>query len=89
VNQNDTVEQRQVKQGVHYQDLVVVSQGVKAGETVVVEGQLALANGMKVNRKEYPSGTPPAKAESALTERESSPKDPGSKQESPAAKSAL
>lgn len=89
VNQNDTVEQRQVTQGVHYQDLVVVSQGVKAGETVVVEGQLALANGMKVNQKEYPSGTSPAKAEGALTERESSPTDAGSKPESPAAKSAL
>jgi multidrug efflux system membrane fusion protein len=89
VNQEDKVEQRQVTQGVHYQDLVVVSQGVKAGETVVVEGQLALANGMKVNRKEYPSGTSPAKAEGALTEREPSPKDPVSKQETPAAKSAL
>ena len=62
---------------------------VKAGETVVVEGQLALANGMKINRKEYPSGTSPAKAGGALTERESSPKDPVSKQESTAAKSAL
>jgi len=87
VNPDHSVEQRSVTQGVPYQDLVVVSRGVKAGETVVVEGQLALANGMKVNPKEYPSGTPPAKAEGALTERESSPKEPNGKQETSAAKS--
>jgi hypothetical protein len=67
VTANNTVEQRQVTQGVRYQDLVVVLQGVKAGETVVVEGQLALGNGMKVNPKEYPSGTPTQRG--ALTER--------------------
>src|SRR5208337_1434196 len=55
---DDTVEQRLVTQGVRYQDLVVVSQGVKPGETVVVEGQLALGNGMKVNPEEYPSAAP-------------------------------
>jgi multidrug efflux system membrane fusion protein len=63
---DNTVEQRQVTQGVRYQDLVVVSQGVKPGEIVVVEGQLALGNGMKVNPKEYPSGNP---LPPALTER--------------------
>ena len=42
VKPDNTVEQRLVTQGVRYQDLVVVSQGVKPGETVVVEGQLAL-----------------------------------------------
>ena len=77
VNPDNTVEQRSVTQGVRYQDLVVVSQGVKPGETVVVEGQLALANGMKVNPKEYPSATPPAQAQGTLTEREP-PKDSGS-----------
>jgi membrane fusion protein, multidrug efflux system len=69
VTADNTVEQRQVTQGVRYQDLVVVSQGVKPGETVVVEGQLALGNGMKVNPKEYPSGTPPPAPQGALTER--------------------
>ncbi|MBV9392015.1 MAG: efflux RND transporter periplasmic adaptor subunit, partial [Verrucomicrobia bacterium] len=60
VKPDQTVEQRSVTQGVRYQDLVVVSQGVSPGETVVVEGQLALGNGAKVNPKEYPwpSATP-------------------------------
>jgi membrane fusion protein, multidrug efflux system len=89
VKPDDTVEQRLVTQGVRYQDLVVVSEGVNPGETVVVEGQLALANGMKVNPKEYPSVTPPPQR-GALTERDS-PKDQkdspsGGKQESSAVK---
>jgi membrane fusion protein, multidrug efflux system len=71
VKPDNTVEQRLVTQGVRYQDLVVVSQGVKPGETVVVEGQLALANGVKVNPKEYPAATPvPSPGRGALTERE-------------------
>src|SRR6516165_2978438 len=87
VTANNTVEQRQVTQGVRYQDLVVVLQGVKPGETVVVEGQLALGNGMKVNPKEYPSGTPQATQKGALTER-NSPQDstPGGKEGSSAIK---
>jgi multidrug efflux system membrane fusion protein len=40
---DNTVELRQVTEGVRYGELAVVSQGVKLGETVVVEGQLALA----------------------------------------------
>jgi multidrug efflux system membrane fusion protein len=58
VGPDNTVEQRPVTQGARYQDLVVVSQGVKQGETVVVEGQIALANGIKVIPQPYPSGTP-------------------------------
>jgi membrane fusion protein, multidrug efflux system len=85
VKPDDTVEQRLVTQGVRYQDLVVVSEGANPGETVVVEGQLALGNGMKVNPKEYPSGNP-LPQRGALTERDL-PKDqkdpaPGGKQES-------
>jgi multidrug efflux system membrane fusion protein len=89
VKPDNTAEQRAVTQGVRYQDLVVVSQGVSAGENVVVEGQLALGNGMKLNLKEYPSVTPvPTPSQSALTEREEQ-KDspPGGKQESSAVKS--
>ena len=88
VTADNTVEQRQVTQGARYQDLVVVSQGVKPGETVVVEGQLALGNGMKVNPEEYPSATPPqASPRGALTER-NSPQDstPGGKEGSSAIK---
>jgi membrane fusion protein, multidrug efflux system len=72
VKSDDTVKQRLVTQGVRYQDLVVVSQGVRPGETVVVEGQLTLGNGMKVNPKEYPSASPlPAPSRGALTESDS------------------
>jgi len=72
VRPDNTVEQRLVTQGVRYQDLVVVSQGVNLGETVVVEGQLALGNGMKVNPKEYPVATPvPAPSRGALTDTDS------------------
>ena len=39
VKPDNTVEQRPVTQGGRYQDWVVVSQGVRPGETVVVEGQ--------------------------------------------------
>src|ERR1700749_2112437 len=58
VKPDNTVEQRFVPQGGRYQDLVVVPEGVQAGETVVVEGQITLADGTKVNPKEYPSATP-------------------------------
>ncbi len=67
VKPNHTVEQRQVTQGERFGDLVVVSQGVQPGEIVVVEGQLALASGMKVNPKPYESGGTPRPAAS-LTE---------------------
>ena len=71
VKPDNTVEQRLVTQGVRYQDWVVVSQGVKPGEIVVVEGQLALRNGMKVDPKEYPSATPVTPPhQCALTERD-------------------
>jgi multidrug efflux system membrane fusion protein len=57
VNSGNTVEQRQVKQGARYRELVIVSKGVTAGETVVVEGQLALSQGAKVNPMPYQSAT--------------------------------
>jgi multidrug efflux system membrane fusion protein len=57
VNAGNTVEQRQVKQGARYRELVIISKGVTAGETVVVEGQLALSQGAKVNPMPYQSAT--------------------------------
>jgi multidrug efflux system membrane fusion protein len=60
VKPDNTVEQRLVTQGVRYRDLVVVADGLKADETVVVEGQLTIGNGAKVNPSPYQTGTPPA-----------------------------
>ena len=73
VKPDNTVEQRLVPPGVRYQDLVVVSQGVQAGETVVVEGQIALADGTKVNPKEYPLPSP-TPASGGLTGQDGQPK---------------
>jgi membrane fusion protein, multidrug efflux system len=80
VKPDNTVEQRLVPQGIRYQDLVVVPGGVQAGETVVVEGQITLANGTKVNPKEYPAATPSPTA-GALTRKETEPKQPAAGQQ--------
>jgi len=48
VKPDSTVELRPVKPGQHQGEDVVIADGVKAGETVVVTGQLALAPGSKV-----------------------------------------
>jgi multidrug efflux system membrane fusion protein len=45
------VEQRPVTTGITYQGGTVVQSGLKAGETVVTDGQLRLAPGVKVNVK--------------------------------------
>jgi multidrug efflux system membrane fusion protein len=51
---DNTVELRQVRQGQRQDgDMQVIEDGLKAGETVVVVGQLALAPGMKVEPKPY------------------------------------
>ncbi|HXM29682.1 MAG TPA: efflux RND transporter periplasmic adaptor subunit [Chthoniobacterales bacterium] len=73
VTADNTVEQRLVSQGVRYRDFVVVAEGLKADETVVVEGQLTIGNGAKVNPAPYrggiPGGSPSA---SGLTQRQHS-----------------
>src|SRR6201987_2351187 len=82
VKPDNTVEQRLVSPGVRYQDLVVVPEGVQAGENVVVGGEIALANGTKVNPKEYPSASPNPSA-GVLTRKETEPNHPaGGQQES-------
>jgi len=58
VRPDNTVEQRIVTQGVRYGDFVVVAEGLKADETVVVEGQLTIGNGAKVNPAPYRGGIP-------------------------------
>ncbi len=49
VKGDNTLEQRPVKPGQRQGDLVVIEEGLKDGENVVVSGQLALAPQMKVN----------------------------------------
>jgi multidrug efflux system membrane fusion protein len=59
VKPDDTVELRPVTPGQRQQgDLIVVENGVKSGETVVVTGQLALSPGAKIAPQPYASQTP-------------------------------
>lgn len=60
VKPDNTVDLRQVKPGQRQDgDLQVIQNGLNAGETVVVTGQLALAPGTKVEPKPYnPPGSP-------------------------------
>jgi len=51
VKADQTVEQRPVTNGLSYQNETVVTKGLAAGETVVTDGQLRLAPGVKVNVK--------------------------------------
>ena len=54
LNPDNTVDLRQVKPGQRQEgDTTVIEEGLKAGETVVVTGQLALAPGAKVDPKPY------------------------------------
>ncbi|HEX8280783.1 MAG TPA: efflux RND transporter periplasmic adaptor subunit [Chthoniobacterales bacterium] len=56
VKGDSTLDLRQVKPGQTHGDLTVISEGVSAGETVVVSGQLQLAPGTKVNAQEVTPG---------------------------------
>ena len=56
VKADSTLDLRQVKPGQRQGDLTVISDGVSAGETVVVSGQLQLAPGAKVAAKEEEQG---------------------------------
>ena len=62
VKSDQTVEERPVTIGITYQGETVVQTGLKAGETVVTDGQLRLAPGVKVNVKSpdqpAPTSTP-------------------------------
>jgi len=51
VKSDETVEERPVTIGITYQDETVVQKGLKAGETVVTDGQLRLTPGTKVTIK--------------------------------------
>jgi multidrug efflux system membrane fusion protein len=52
VKPDQTAEQRPVTIGIQHQGLTVVQKGLVGGETVVIDGQLRLAPGAKVNVKE-------------------------------------
>jgi membrane fusion protein, multidrug efflux system len=78
VNAENSVEQRQIKQGARYKELVIISKGVSAGDTVVVEGQLALSNGAKVNPSPYHSATESMLPELSATDK-GGPKSAGEK----------
>jgi len=61
LNPDNTVDLRQVKPGQRQDgDTTVIEEGLKAGETVVVTGQLALAPGAKVDPKPYNPPTSPS-----------------------------
>jgi multidrug efflux system membrane fusion protein len=64
VKSDSTLELRQVKPGQPQGDLTVVSEGLQAGETVVVSGQLQLAPGAKVvatPMDHHPEGNDPSR----------------------------
>jgi multidrug efflux system membrane fusion protein len=66
VKRDNTVEPRPVKVDFTYQDVSVLSEGVKQGETVVTDGQLLLTPGANVTIQKpggapSPAGTPKAR----------------------------
>ena len=64
VKPDQTVEMRTVTTGDTYQGATVISRGLKAGETVVTDGQLRLTPGTKVSVKSAgAAGLPPDTAE--------------------------
>jgi multidrug efflux system membrane fusion protein len=64
VKDDDTAELRPVTPGQRQAELVVIEQGLKRGERVVVNGQLGVTPGGKV-RVEEPQGAAPAAAKAA------------------------
>jgi multidrug efflux pump subunit AcrA (membrane-fusion protein) len=57
VKPDQTAEERPVIVGLTYQGETVVQSGLRTGETVVTDGQLRLAPGVKVNIKSAISST--------------------------------
>jgi len=62
VKEDSTVELRKVKPGQRQGEEVVITEGVKAGETVVVTGQITLAPGTAVIATPFETGTDSEKA---------------------------
>ena len=59
VKQNGTVESRKVVTSRTFQGAAVIDQGLRAGETVVIDGQLRLVPGSRVEIKNNLSAAPP------------------------------
>src|SRR5208283_241756 len=57
VKPDQTAEEQPITIGITYQGKTVVQSGLKTGETVVTDGQLRLAPGVKVNIKSGLSST--------------------------------
>jgi multidrug efflux system membrane fusion protein len=57
VKEGQTVEMRPIKTGITFKNETVVQSGLKAGETVVTDGQLRLAPGVKVTVKSSDSAS--------------------------------
>lgn len=57
VKPDDTVEARPISAGFTYDGERVISSGVKAGETVVIDGQMKLTPGAKISVKSQEGGT--------------------------------
>ena len=62
VKDDSTLELRQVRPGQRHGDLTVVTDGVRAGERVVVSGQLQLAPGARVTVQEIEAVAPSAQS---------------------------
>jgi membrane fusion protein (multidrug efflux system) len=59
VNVDKTISIRPVKLGEASGSMVVIEDGVKPGEQVVVEGLQKIRDGMKINPEPYKEPTPP------------------------------
>jgi multidrug efflux system membrane fusion protein len=68
IRPDSTVELRLVRPDRTVDDKTVVAEGIAAGEQVVVDGQLRLGNGTRVNAQ-GPSGSPPKAPSTPVAER--------------------
>ena len=59
VKPDNTVEVRNVKTGSNYNQMIVIDEGIKAGEKIVTDGQLRLVPGAAVQAKDQQRSGPP------------------------------
>jgi multidrug efflux system membrane fusion protein len=73
IKQDSTVELRLVKPDRAVEDKTVVAEGLGAGERVVIDGQLRLGNGSRVNAQEPKGAAPKEAPKGAAPKAQSSP----------------